>query len=58
MRWSAYLVTGWHKLRKRTNSVRRQVWTQTKILSPNIRYFVTILRFVAIYAFYKAFIEL
>ena len=39
MRWSAYLVTGWHKLRKRTNSVHQ------KVLSPNIRYFVTISRF-------------
>ena len=29
---------------------RRKVWTQTKILSPNTRYFVAILRFVAIYA--------
>ena len=38
--------------------LRRKVWTRTKILSPNIRYFVAILRFVAIYAFYKAFIEL
>ena len=28
---------------------RRKVWTRTKILSPNIRYFVAILRFVAIY---------
>ena len=32
----------------------RKVWTRTKILSPNILYFVAILRFVAIYAFYKA----
>ena len=40
------------------SGARRKVLTQTEILSPNIRYFVTILRFVAIYAFYKAFIEL
>ena len=33
----------------------RKVWTRTKILSPNILYFVAILRFVAIYAFYKGF---
>ena len=40
------------------NGVRLKVWTRTKILSPSIRYFVAILRFVAIYTFYKAFIEL
>ena len=28
---------------------RRKVWTQTKILSPNMRYLVAILRFVTIY---------
>ena len=33
----------------------RKVWTWAKILSPNIRYFAAILRFVAIYAFYKFF---
>ena len=33
-----------------TKGVRRKVWTRTKILSPNIRYFDAILRFVAIYA--------
>ena len=49
---------GWQKLRERASGARRKVWTRTKILSPNIRYFVAILRFVAIYAFYKAFIEL
>ena len=49
---------GWQELRERASSARRKVWTRTKILSPNIRYFVAILRFVAIYAFYKAFIEL
>ena len=31
---------------------RQKVWTRTKILSPNIRYFVEILRFVAIYALF------
>ena len=29
--------------------LRRKVWTRTKILSPNICYFVAISRFVAIY---------
>ena len=33
-----------------TKGLRRNVWTRTKILSPNICYFVAILRFVAIYA--------
>ena len=32
--------------------LRQKVWTRTKILSPNIRYFVEILRFVAIYALF------
>ena len=50
--------TGWQELRERTSGARRKVWTRTKILSPNIRYFVAILRFVTIYAFYKALIEL
>ena len=43
---------GWQKLREGTNGLRQKVWTQTKILSPNIRYFVAILRFVAIYALF------
>ena len=30
----------------------RKVWTRTKSFSPNIRYFVAILRFVAIYALF------
>ena len=38
--------------------LRRKVKTQTEILGPNIRYFVAILRFVAILEFHKAFIEL
>ena len=29
-----------------------EVWTRTKIVSPNIRYFVAIIRFVAIYAIF------
>ena len=48
----------WQKLCERTKGLRQKVWTRTKIMSPYIRYFVAILRFVAIYAFYKAFIEL
>ena len=31
---------GWQKLHGSTGGTRRKVWTQTKILSPNIRYFV------------------
>ena len=49
---------GWQKLCERASGARRKVWTRTKILIPNIRYFVAILRFVAIYTFYKPFIEL
>ena len=37
------------------NSVRRKVWTQAKILSPNICYFPAILRFVAIYTLFERF---
>ena len=32
--------SGWQKLRGSTGGTRRKVWTRTKILSPNIRYFV------------------
>ena len=32
--------TGWQKLRGSMGGTRRKVWTRTKILSPNIRYFV------------------
>ena len=31
--------SGWQKLRGSTGGTRRKVWTRTKILSPNIRYF-------------------
>ena len=31
---------GWQKLRGSTGGTRRKVWTRTKILSPNIGYFV------------------
>ena len=37
-------------MRESAKGLCLKVWTQTKILSPNIRYFVAILRFVAIYA--------
>ena len=48
----SYLETGWQKLCEGTKGLSRKVWTQTKILSPNICYFVAISRFVAIYAFF------
>ena len=39
--WKKYNVyAGWQKLRGSTGGTRRKVWTRTKILSPNIRYFV------------------
>ena len=31
---------GWQKLRGSTGGPRRKVWTRTKILSPNIHFFV------------------
>ena len=34
--------TGWQKLHGGTGGPRQKVWTRTKILSPNIRYFVAI----------------
>ena len=33
-------ITGWQKLHGSTGGTRQKVWTRTKILSPNIRYFV------------------
>ena len=35
-----WINPGWQKLRGSTGGTRRKVWTRTKILSPNIRYFV------------------
>ena len=35
-----------------TKGLRQKVWTRTKLLSPNIHYFVAILRFFAIYALF------
>ena len=47
---------GWQKLCEGTKGLRRQVWNRkSKILNPNIYYFVAILRFVAIYAFLEDF---
>ena len=34
--------TGWQKLHGSTGGTRQKFWTQTKISSPNIRYFVAI----------------
>ena len=34
------LTAGWQKLNGSTGGTRRKVWTRTKILSPNKRYFV------------------
>ena len=34
------IEAGWQKLHGSTGGTRRKVWTRTKILSPNIRYFV------------------
>ena len=39
-------------LRERASGAHRKVWTWTKILSSNIRYFVVIFRFVTIYALF------
>ena len=47
-----FMLSGLQKLREGAKGPRRKVWTQTKILSSNIRYFVAILRFVAIYALF------
>ena len=43
---------GWQKLCEGTKGIRWTVWTRTKILSPNIRYFVAMLRFVVIYTLF------
>ena len=48
-----YQEAVWRKLCEGTNGLRQKVWTQTKILSPHIRYFVAILRFVVIYALFR-----
>ena len=47
-----YIVCDIHTLRSESGwqKSRRKVWTWTKILSPNLRYFDVISRFVAIYA--------
>ena len=43
-------LAGWQKLREAEKGLRQQVWKWTKISSPNIRYFVAILKFVATFA--------
>ena len=43
---------GWQKLCEGKKGLQRKVWTFTKFLGTNIRYFVAILRFVAIYALF------
>ena len=53
--WGPYqsqIASGWQKLCDDTKGLRRKVWIWTKILSPNRRYFILILRFVAIHAFF------
>ena len=44
------IIAGWQKLCEGMKGLRRKVWTQTKILSPKIRYIVAILYIVATYA--------
>ena len=47
-----YTLTGWQKFCEGTKGLCRKVWTWTKILSTDTRQFVTILRFVVIYALF------
>ena len=49
--YTAYFKAGWQKLCEGTMGLRQKVWTWTKSLSPNIRYPVAILRFVAMIRF-------
>ena len=44
---------GWRKSREGAKGIRRKVWTRTKNLSPNIHYFIALLRFVAIYVLFR-----
>ena len=50
-----WLNAGLQKLCKGTKGLHREVWTWTKILGTNIRYFVAKLIFVAIYALFGRF---
>ena len=50
-----WLNAGWQKLCEGTKGLYRKVWTWTKVLSTNIRYFVAKLRFVAIFALFWRF---
>ena len=43
---------GWQKLCEGMKGLHRKVWSWTKVLGPNIRYFVATLRFVANYALF------
>ena len=45
-------IAGWQKLCEGTKGLRQKVWIGTKILSSSIRYFVAIIRFIAIYALF------
>ena len=45
-------ITGWQKLREGTKGPCQKVWIGTKKITPNIRYFVATLRFVAFYALF------
>ena len=47
-----YAIPGWQKLCEGRKGLHQKVWTGTKILSPNIRYIVALLWFVAIYALF------
>ena len=46
--WCPDIAKGWQKFREGVKGLHRRVWTWTKTLSPNMRYFVVISRFVAI----------
>ena len=52
IKWLPSYYAGWQNLCEGKKGLRRQVWSRTKILSPNVRYFDAILRFVTIYALF------
>ena len=49
---AVYVSSGWQELREGPKGIWQKVHTGTKILSPNICYFVEILGFAAIYALF------
>ena len=49
--------SGWQKLCEGTKGLHRKVWIRTKILSPNICYFIAILRFVAVCTLFESLWE-